>query len=730
MEQQSSSSPDEVETSAPFWTKVGAPRPGAPDGDRVAVLDVYEPTYVPAQLRCTEEEVEELRARGLTSDGEYALRRTFGAGSITDMQEVARSAITEGGFVGIQTLPNTDSGPRQTSACPYLSGMFGKDPKDVDLLGVAALREFPSVFIELVNARGKQMRRDEKRMCEHHQYHHAHLRAFKLAALRIAYDRMMEDGMNAEFETFWEKHARDSDRLLDCAVTMVLEERFQASWFEWPEEIACKKPIELLQEDASLAEDARYLLYVQWVLQEQWSDCSTAVRAVGGHMIEDRAYSVSRRTPEVWRDWREQHMEGKQGVFHIGPDRQPTYSTGVNVAGDPYGPQKWGHVVPRFIENPDGVIDYIVETIAQDEGRIDIRRVDHALAWIWKYYRVPWEKNASEGEYFHALKEKIFNRLRERFPDVYWIIEDVGYTDGDVLRTQQWLGLGPFKSFKWAPGHNGSLDPLYRSPKEAPPSAVVLDDNADLRAFEVWFLQLSRENRRHYIGEIYGQEHTDERFHRHVVQGERHDTEAVLRWLMRSRAHIAVTTLQSAGNSVVADDRDENSPGLEHPQFWQLLSRLERGDLPEVFAMTRHVIEETRRETREILSPGSLQVLALSMRPGQGQYVKQGGTFILRIACNRPPQADTRIECNAQEGNRDGVHLIRPQEGGLSEPCITSCARYQDGTYVWEIAGTVAQDAQSWAVIELSPCIVEGEERHALCLPEDRLYIQVQPEGT
>jgi len=717
----------ETDQPSPFWTKVGAPRPDAGEGDRVAVLDVYEPTYVPSRQRCPDERIEALRAQGLNDDGAYALRYTFGTGTIDDLKAVALEAIEDGGFTGIQTLPNVDSGPRQTSACPYLSGMFGKDPKDVNLLAIPELAAFPAEFIELINERGRQMRRDEKRMCEHHRYHHANVRAFKVAAMGIAYDRMMAGKPNPEFEAFCGDHIKEDDRLLDYAVAFALHRRFQKRWDEWPEEIARQKPIDLAHSNAQLAEAVRRLLYAQWILKNQWQEYATSIRDAGGHHIEDRAYAVTPGNPEVWRDWREQYVEGKPGIFHIGRDRKPLFTTGVNVEGDPYGPQGWGHIVAKFAENPDGVIDYIVETIAQDEGRVDIRRIDHALAWIWKYYRIPAGKSPKEGEYLHALKEKIFNRLRKRFPDMYWIIEDVGYTDANVLKTQQWLGVGPFKSFKWAPGGDGRLDPLYRSPVDAPSSAVVLDDNADLRAFEVWFTQLSRENRRHYIGEIYGQEHVEERFRRHVIDGERHDVEAVLRWMFRSRAHIAITTLQSAGNSVVEDDREENSPGTEHPQYWQLRSRLSPEDLPEVFAMTRRVIGETRRTVREILDPGQLQILALSQRPGQGQYVPQGGEYTLHIACNRPPSADTSIELHARESRRDGVHIIQPQEGAVEEARITGCTRYRDGAYVWDVAATVSSDAPAWSVLSLQPHIVEGGQRYPLCLPDDALHIQVQP---
>ena len=48
MERDPSIAITEAEEPSPFWTKVAAPWPGCEEGDRVAILDVYEPTYVPA----------------------------------------------------------------------------------------------------------------------------------------------------------------------------------------------------------------------------------------------------------------------------------------------------------------------------------------------------------------------------------------------------------------------------------------------------------------------------------------------------------------------------------------------------------------------------------------------------------------------------------------------------------------------------------------------------------
>ena len=67
-----------------------------------------------------------------------------------------------------------------------------------NVLSLPSLCDFSPAFIALINRRGKQMRHDEKRMCEHGRYHHFNLRTFKLDALNIAFDEMDE----AETEAF------------------------------------------------------------------------------------------------------------------------------------------------------------------------------------------------------------------------------------------------------------------------------------------------------------------------------------------------------------------------------------------------------------------------------------------------------------------------------------------------------------------------------------------------
>ena len=62
----------ESDHSPPFWTKVGAPGPDRPAG-RVAILDLFNAPFVPRHPRFTKQEIDALRARGLSDDAAHAV---------------------------------------------------------------------------------------------------------------------------------------------------------------------------------------------------------------------------------------------------------------------------------------------------------------------------------------------------------------------------------------------------------------------------------------------------------------------------------------------------------------------------------------------------------------------------------------------------------------------------------------------------------------------------------
>lgn len=717
---------------APLWTKIGAEGPGRPAG-RIAVLDVYNSLFVPHCPRVSDEDILTLRGRGLTDDGVYALRQGLGAGNLGDLKKTAVDAVQVGGFTGILTFPNNDSAPdsrypNRPSGCPYLAGMFGKDPKDLDLFEIPELRAMPLEFIGLINRRGYQMKWSEYAICERNQCDRAHIRDFHLDALRLVFQQRTSEGRLQEFEQYWAEHARDGDRLLDYAVTLAIQKRHNGlPWFEWPEEIARQKPCDLLAADAALLQEARLLLFAQHELGKQWDAYGDALGAVGGYQIEDRAYSIMRPNPEVWRDWREQYVQKKgPGIFHLNEDKTLAYESGCNVAGDPWGAQIWHHVVAKYQENPDGVINYIVETIAAGGKRVSMWRIDHALAWIWQYYRIRQGGRVEEGEYIPALKERIFRRLRERFPDTEWMLEDCGYTDDGIRRFMQSVGCGPMATVQWAPHPKDPAQQRsfnFETPYSLPHEGTAFFRNADTRADDQWFRWLNDGNKRYYLEQLYpGQ--LQEKWQLHVGREVPIPVEDWLTYLFRCRARLAVVSLQSCAAMVPgrADERRENIPGAEDPSFWQLVSSLTPEELNGVFARLRTIIEGAHRSVQTLLSPEHFQIVALSQNPGMVQYVPQGGTFHLKIACNRPPKAGESVSLTS---NTPWSEAKNERQWGTEQARIFKCSQCSDGTFIWEIACDIPRDAPA-GTYQFAGAVIAQGRRYELCHEHQNLLLQVE----
>jgi 4-alpha-glucanotransferase len=538
-----------INTQSPFWTKLGG-------NGKVAGLDIHD-------VRCIGADYKE------ESD-------------IEDMYTLV-DQCSETGIALIAMNPISDSGD---NACPYC-GIAGisYNPAHIGRNKIPGLNPVTEGLQELLEARTKQRAEEDQKL-----FNHKNTRDFKLGLLRLGYDHMDSEEFK-EFHT-WKKNC--SKGLWDYAVFCALKEKLGSDdWANWPEKFKNTSSRQIYDATPDLKEEISFVLYTQWVSETHWVDLKKYAEAKGVYMSLDKPIYPQVNSADVWANRELFYMYGDEN-----PDKKdrPSYTSGVNVPGDPYGAQSWGHAVFKFKEKPEEVIDFIVEIVRHMAKISSVIRLDHVLALVWKYFKIPAESDAITGQYVKALKHKILGRLRKEFPDVYFYAEDVGYvSEEEVDRPLREEGM---------PGMRAAIldarELRYNNIAGYPAESCAITDNHDTETLPVWWEKLKEEEKRNFLRQMYGDQFPAEKL------SEPLNIPDFIRMVFRAKSKLAITTLRA----VTRDTRRHNVPGVsayEDPTLWQVMANQQLEEinwqsLSEIIKETGRSAMKVAEDTREVLA--------------------------------------------------------------------------------------------------------------------------------
>jgi 4-alpha-glucanotransferase len=726
---------------SPFWTRVeGVPNVENPEADdrnerqdRVATLDVFNAGYVPSRSKLDEGCIGRLKQHGLTENGAKALRANFGCGDAQDVGEIGVSAVTKGGFSAVQMLPTNDPGPGNDS-CPYLGGAFGRDPAfaallwDIPELNLEVLPPSPTklAFIKLVNAYGDKEAIDSRR---DQRFRRETVRDFKVQALRLAFDEVETRPPGAdtkEFDGYLAEHMKEGDRLLDYAMFMTLRHMKNIPWQEWAPEFKDKSPTEILSDNPQMEKDVTFWFYTQWTMGRQWKQTAEDIHSAGGYVMMDRAYSVLPNNAEVWRSYRESRKPDGTPLFELDKDGNPTAVSGVNIPGDPYGFQKWGHVLLRFKDDPEGAAAYIVETLDPIAEVADIARIDHWLGLGWQYCRIWEEAGMIKDQYHVALRHALFSQIRTKHPSLYIVAEDVGAVTDEIARLRKEMGLSGMASpVLMVSGDN--VDPRYGDVSTYSRETVAYTDNHDSKAIIAWYDSLADGHKDVLMHWMYCDRAHEHRRKPFVVRD-------YVRWMSNAKPHFFTMSLRTLSQLETettpdgepvrpanGDNRAENRPGAGSQDFWQLMCTMTREEMEAKMEAAGGIIRDTRRSARDLLAAaGEPRVLALEPRAGAFSHAKPGGTCVIRLAASAIPKDLTAVTLtsNLAGDGADGTWPEVPVEDAV-------CKHYKDGTYVLELSIRIPADAQPGKLYDVAGSVKWDGKTQQLCKLHGNMKIMV-----
>ena len=279
---------------------------------------------------------------------------------------------------------------------------------------------------------------------------------------------------DSEFSRFCE---RNNEWLDDFALFVSLKGHLEgAPWYEWPALLRDRDEDTLKKAMDDLADKIEYARFLQYVFERQWGRLRRACREKGVSVIGDVPVYVSHDSADVW---------AYRGLFDLDPAGRAKKVAGVPPDYFSKRGQRWGNPVYRWdVLEKDG-FRWWIRRLSHALSLFDMVRIDHFRGLV-KFWSIPSsERFAIKGEWVEASPEAFFLKVKEYFPDMPFIAEDLGYITPDVKDFIRRLGIPKTLVLQFAFGEDPERNPHY--PANHTEDACVYTGTHDNNTSRGWF---------------------------------------------------------------------------------------------------------------------------------------------------------------------------------------------------------------------------------------------------
>ena len=257
--------------------------------------------------------------------------------------------------------------------------------------------------------------------------------------------------LHLAMERGWERDAdkvaafseENASWLPDYALFMAVKRHFgMRSWTEWPDEdIRLRRPGAVLRYREELADDIRLFTYIQYLFFRQWEDLRSYAHEKGIGIIGDLPIYVAMDSADVWADPR---------AFQLDERNVPAEVAGVPPDYFTADGQLWGNPLYDWDAMKADGYTWWIHRIAGASRLYDILRIDH-FRGLESYWAVPYgETTAKTGRWVKGPGMDLIGVLTERFPNIQFIAEDLGYLTPEVRQLLEDSGLPGMKVLEFA----------------------------------------------------------------------------------------------------------------------------------------------------------------------------------------------------------------------------------------------------------------------------------------
>ena len=231
--------------------------------------------------------------------------------------------------------------------------------------------------------------------------------------------------------------------LPEYALYMALKRHFNMkAWTEWEDEdIRLRKEAALEKYRRELEGDIQFFLYIQYLFFLQWNALRAYAKERGIGMIGDLPIYVAMDSADVWAEPR---------FFQLDEKNMPHEVSGVPPDAFSADGQLWGNPLYDWNAMKADGYGWWIRRIDGAAKLYDVLRIDH-FRGLESYWAVPYgNTDAKNGHWVKGPGMELVSVLKNWFPNVSFIAEDLGYLTPEVRQLLQDSGFPGMKVLEFA----------------------------------------------------------------------------------------------------------------------------------------------------------------------------------------------------------------------------------------------------------------------------------------
>ncbi len=247
---------------------------------------------------------------------------------------------------------------------------------------------------------------------------------YRNSILEKAYDRFRKEtgsDLYSRYEEFCEEHRYWLD---DYAMFLAFRQKFgRKEWSRWPDEVKHREEKTLKTARYQFAQNIMLEKFRQFIFDRQWKRLKTYANNKGIMIFGDIPYYVNFDSADLWANQElfKLHGSGKMKVVAGVP---PDYFSETG--------QLWNMPVYDWNRLKETGYDWWLKRLERNIELFDLVRLDHFRAFS-TFWEVPaGDKVAVNGKWRTGPGSDFFRAVRDRFPAMPFVAEDLGDIDQPV----------------------------------------------------------------------------------------------------------------------------------------------------------------------------------------------------------------------------------------------------------------------------------------------------------
>ena len=295
--------------------------------------------------------------------------------------------------------------------------------------------------------------------------------AYKERILNRAYERHKKTD---EYRKFCQEN---KEWLEDFSLFKALKSRFSnRAWSEWPKEVRDRNKDALGKLSQELSPEMEKEKFLQHLFYQQWFSLKQYCNQKGIRIFGDMAIYTEHDSVDVWKNTH---------LFKLDKNRNPAFVSGVPPDYFSKTGQLWGHPVYDWQAVKRDGFEWWIKRVAQNIRLFDLVRIDHFRGLVAYWEIKAGESTAINGKWIDAMPRDLLSRLKEYFPKLPVIAEDLGIITPDVTQVINEFGIPGMRVLLFAFGEDNPEHPYL--PENFVPNCIVYTGTHDTNTALGWF---------------------------------------------------------------------------------------------------------------------------------------------------------------------------------------------------------------------------------------------------